>query len=351
MMDQTLALAQQNGVTDFIFTFGRVPQWASTNPTDPCTGGDEPESCDPPQLNALDDFATSFVQRYCGKIRYYETWNEPNNTFFWNGTNAQLLTVAQHVYQIAKNPANCGCTNGACSPNGGDNPNQVLMPSVSNLKQYDLNWLNSYLSEAGPEYPYADIASFHGYGATNPEDIADQVQQFRQTIASHGLGNLPLWNTEASWGDETSEVGQDQASWLMRYHMVQATIGVSRFVWYAYDNCDWGTLWSVSPCGNSQANHGLTPPGVAYAVIEKWLTGANLSGCNQYKDGLWACELTRPGGYDAWMLWSSTGTSISIPASDYSGLTVYRDWQDNVSSLSTNLVVDQMPVLLENHDL
>jgi len=351
-MDQTLALAQQNGVTDFIFTLGRVPQWASTNSADPCTGGgDEPGSCDPPQINALDDFATNLVQRYCGKIKYYETWNEPNNTGYWNGTKAQLLTVAQHLYKIAKDPANCGCTNGACSPNGGANPNQVLMPSVSRLSEYNLDWLNSYLAEAGPEYQYADIASFHGYGATNPEEVADQVQQFRRTVAAFGMANLPLWNTEASWGDESSEVGQDQASWLMRYHVVQATIGVSRFVWYAYDNCNWGTLWSVSPCGNSQATHGLTAPGGAYAVIETWLTGANLSGCNQYKDGLWACELTRPGGYDAWMIWSATGTSISVPASDYIRLNVYRDWHNDVNLLPTSLVVDQMPVLLENHDL
>jgi hypothetical protein len=352
-MDQTLALAQQNGVTDFIFTFGRVPKWASTNPTDPCTGAGwvYPGSCDPPQMNAFDDFATSLVQRYCGKIKYYETWNEPNNPGYWNGTKAQLLTVAKHLYKIAKDPANCGCNDGVCSPNGGVNPNQVLMPSVSRLNQYNLSWLNSYLAQAGPKYPYADIASFHGYGATNPEDIADQVQQFRETVAAYGLANLPLWNTEASWGEQTSEVGPDQASWLMRYHMIQATIGVSRFVWFAYDGCNWGTLWSTSDCGNTQAILGLTSPGTAYPVIETWLTGANLSGCNHYKDGLWACELTRPGGYYGWMLWSASGTSIPVPASDYSGLTVYRDWQNDVKSLPESLVVDQMPVLLENHDL
>jgi hypothetical protein len=51
------------------------------------------------------------------------------------------------------------------------------------------------------------------------------------------------------------------------------------------------------------------------------------------------------------MLWSSTGASISVPIPENSGLTVYRDWQNNVDNLPAELTVNQMPVLLENHDL
>ena len=352
-MDGTIATATENGVNDFIFTFGHVPQWASTNPSDPCTGGEGLGSCAPPNMDAFDDFATHVVQRYCGKVRYYETWNEPNSSQFWDGTNAQLLTVAQHLNQITKDPANCGCTNGTCSPGGGVNPNKVLLPSISRVTPADLDWLDSFLATAGSQYPYADVASFHGYGNdTTPENIVAQVQLLGQTLNKHGLANLQLWNTEASWGEETSTVDQDQASWLMRYHTVQAAAGVSRFVWYAYDNCNWGTLWSVSPCGNTQVPpNGLTVPGTAYDVIEAWLIGANLTRCDRYQNGLWACELTRAGNYDAWMLWSSTGTPISVSTPATFGLTVYRDWQNNLNTLSTQITVNQMPVLLESNDL
>ena len=199
-------------------------------------------TCAPPDLTAFDDFATEVVQRYCGTIKYYETWNEPNDVQYWNGTNAQLLTVAQHLNQAVKNPANCGCSHGVCAPNGGPNPNHVLLPPISRITSYNLRWLDSYLSAAGAQYLYADVASFHGYGATNPEDIVTQIQSLNQTLAKHGLSNLPLWETEADWGSVNS-VGQQQASWLMRYHMALATTGVSRFLWYAYDNCSWGTLW------------------------------------------------------------------------------------------------------------
>ena len=350
-LDATIPAAQANGVTDFVFTLGKVPAWASTNPTDPCTGGEGAGSCSAPIKADLDAFTTQLVQRYCGKIKYFETWNEPNGSAYWDGTNAQLLAVAQDLYTIVKNPANCGCTNGICAPNGGTNPNQVIMPSISRVTAANLSWLDTYLAGTGAKYPYADIASFHGYGDTSPEQIATDVQSLEVTLANHGLSGLPLWNTEASWGSATS-VDQDQAAWLMRYHVVQAAVGVSRFTWYAYDNCGWGTLWEATWCTNPQMpTNQLTDPGQAYGVVESWLIGANLTGCQQYANGLWACELQRANGYDGWMIWSSTGTDITVPVPETFGLALYRDWQNNVNALPSEITVGEMPVLLENYDL
>jgi len=347
-MDGTITTGKENGVSDYIFTLGSVPTWASTNPSAPCTGGNGFGACAPPDMTAFDDFVAHVVQRYCGAVKYYETWNEPNNSSYWIGTNSQLLTVAQHLYQVAKDPVNCGCTNGVCSPNGGSNPNQVLLPSISRISPANLGWLDSYLATAGTAYPYADVVAFHGYGATVPEQIVSQLQSLNQTIAPHGLSNLPLWNTEASWGSPPY-VDQDQASWLMRYHMALAVSGVSKFIWYAYDNCGWGTLWEAPWCVNPQMPIGqVTAPGQAYAVIEDWLIGAKLANCQVYENGLWVCELERPGGEHAWMIWSSTGDEISVPIPPSSGLTSYRDWQNNLIQLSSGLTVDQMPVLLGN---
>jgi hypothetical protein len=352
-MDGTITAAQPNGVNDFIFTFGHVPPWASTNTADPCTGGEGPGTCDPPDMAAFDDFATHVVQRYCGTVKYYEPWNEPNNLQFWDGTNAQLLIIAQHVYQIAKNPANCGCTNGKCSPNGGVNPNKVLLPPISNLSAGSLAWLESYLADAGAaQYPYADIAAFHGYYATtNPEGIAAEVLLLRQTLDEYGLGNLQLWNTEASWEQDTIYSQQQQAAWLMRSHMALIATGVSRYVWYAYDNCTWGTLWTPRTCNDPQgASNQLTPASQAYGTLADWLIGANVSQCQQYQDALWVCELQRPGGYEAWMLWSSNGSTITVPILENSKLKVYRDWQNNINNVPSQISVGQMPVLLENYD-
>ncbi len=263
-MDGTIAVARQNNVRDFLFTLGDVPTWASTNPSDTCGWPNAPPNgaCDAPDPAALHDFLAHVVQRYCGVVEFYESWNEPNLTPFWSGTDAQLLQISADLYQIAKDPANCGCTNGSCSPGGGLNPNQVLLPSINSINSTTLAWLDNYLAAAGPTYPYADIASFHGYGATQPEDIVSSVAQFRQILAKHGLSQLDLWDTEASWGQTLPNDQQSEAAWLLRFHVAQLASGVSRFIWYAYDNCAWGTLYGPACANNSSDNwRGVRQPG------------------------------------------------------------------------------------------
>jgi hypothetical protein len=347
IMDGTIGVAQQNGVRDFVFTLGDVPPWASTNPADSCAGN-SPGACDAPKMRAFDDFVTHVVQRYCGVVRYYETWNEPNLTTFWNGTNAQLLTVARDLYRIAKDPANCGCANGVCAPGGGANPNQVLLPSINSINADNLDWLDKYLGTAGANYPYADITTFHGYNYTQPEGIAEGVRELKEVLGKHGLSSVELWDTEASWGNTVANDEEQEASWLMRFHVAQAVSGVSRFVWYAYDNCAWGTLWGHA-CGSSRDDwQGVRLPGEAYATLEGWLSGATLTHCEYYKDGLWACELQRSGGYEGWMLWSSKGTNLSVSIPSGLKLARYHDWRNNVAPLPAEINVDQMPVLAEN---
>lgn len=350
-VDTSLRIGQNNNVADYVFVFGDVPGWASTDPTAPCTNGDGVGTCSPPVESALEEFATALVRRYCGRIKYYETWNEPNNPSYWNGNNSQLLTVAQDINAIVKDPANCGCSQGVCGPNGGPNPNQVLLPSISRINPTSLAWLDGYLGTAGSSYPYADIAAFHGYPNltdAGPEQIISQVTSLKQVLAGHGLSNLPLWNSEGSWGN-AAVVDEDQASWLMRDHVAEAVAGVSRFIWYAYDNCGWGTLWEAPWCASPQMpTSQLTVPGQAYGVIEEWMSGARLIGCQQYEDGLWSCELDRDGAPRTWMVWSASGTTIEVPIPLLSGLTHYRDSHNNEHTLMTNLDVDQMPVLLES---
>ena len=197
-------------------------------------------------------------------------------------------------------------------------------------------------------YPYADVASFHGYGYTQPEDIVQGVAQLKQTLKKHGLASRELWDTEASWGITTTDDQEQEVSWLMRFHVAQAVSGVSRFVWYAYDNCAWGTLWGAA-CGASPDNwQGVRLPGEAYGNLEDWVAGASLNHCDAYEDGLWACELQRPGGYEGWILWDSTGTVRSVPIPSQLQLTKYRDWRNNSRVLPGEIIIDQMPVIVEN---
>lgn len=134
----------------------------------------------------------------------------------------------------------------------------------------------------------------------------------------------------------------------MRFHVAQAASGVSRFVWYAYDNCAWGTLWGPACQYSSDNWQGIRLPGQAYATVEGWMVGAILDHCEHYQDGLWACQLQRPGGYHGWILWDSTGTGRSVSLRNELSLTQYRDWQNKVSIVPQQITIDQMPVLVEN---
>jgi hypothetical protein len=53
-MDNTIISIKKNGVSDFIFTFGSVPAWASTNPSEACSGGGDPGRCAPPDMTEFD---------------------------------------------------------------------------------------------------------------------------------------------------------------------------------------------------------------------------------------------------------------------------------------------------------
>ena len=85
-LDGTITAAAANGVTDFVFTFGNVPPWASSSSTGSCKTALAGTCYPPAKLADFDTFATQLVQRYCGVVQYYETWNEPSIPDFWAGT-------------------------------------------------------------------------------------------------------------------------------------------------------------------------------------------------------------------------------------------------------------------------
>jgi len=117
-----------------------------------------------------------------------------------------------------------------------------------------------------------DIIGFHGYGATGAgEQILSQLQTVRQVAASHGYSNVPIWNTEGSWGQSinpTTDTLAWQANFLAREYILSASAGIARYIWYGWDyNARWGTLW----------NNGTLPAGQAYGTVYNWLVGATFT--------------------------------------------------------------------------
>ena len=319
-LDAFVQLNQARGA-EVIYTFGRTPQWASSQPDAPGPYG--PGQCAPPaDLGTWDKYVTAIVSHVGSGITYWELWNEPQDPEYYCGDMQTLVTMAQHAYRIIKsiNPAA-----------------QVITPTVTASE--GPAWLDAYLSKGGGNY--ADIMSFHGYCNNEAESINPVVSGFQRVIAAHGQSDKPLWDTEADWAGDADDVllgSGNRADFMGKYYLLQWSDGISRFVWYAYDGGTWGGLWSPVT--------GVDPDAASYNIVQQWMVGASMtSRCTSDSSGTWSCTLSRAGGYEALVLWNSTKTvSYQVPVR-YTDL---RDLSGSVRSLSGgNLQVGGSPVLVE----
>jgi polysaccharide biosynthesis protein PslG len=319
-LDAFLKMNQERNA-DVIYTFGRTPLWASSQPA--TQGPYGPGQCAPPaDLQNWDDYVTAIASHVGARITYWELWNEPQDPDYYCGDTQTLVTMAQHAYHIIKsiNPAA-----------------QILTPAASS--EGGPQWLDQYLSKGGVEY--ADIISFHGYCNNQAESINSVVSQYRDVIAAHGLGGKPVWDTEGDWAgddDDALEGSANRAAFMAKYYLLQWSDGVSRFVWYAYDGGAWGGLWNPET--------GADPDVASYGIVQQWMAGASMtSRCAADGDDTWTCTLSRDGGYRALVLWNSTQAQTYKVPPEY---TEVRDLAGNVRPVSGgSLQVGDSPVLIE----
>jgi hypothetical protein len=232
-----------------------------------------------------------------------------------------MVTMAQHAHEIIKSI---------------DPAAKLLSPGVTAAA--GPAWLNAFLSAGGGSY--VDIIAFHGYGTANAEDLNTIVSRYRQVMINDLDVSMPLWDTEGSWGD--TAIGDDahRAAFITKYYVLQQSQGVGRVVWYAYDNSDsWGRLIGTTS--------ELSAAGVAYGETYKWMVGATLTKpCSESSDGTWVCSLTRPGGYQAEIVWNSTKNlpSYAVP----NPMREYRDLAGNRNPIVNGVVpVGNSPILIE----
>jgi hypothetical protein len=342
--DSWIAAAQSHQVTDLLYTFGKVPAWASSKPFDStCDYG--PGECDPPKdLNAdgtgtdqhWKDFVTAIATRAAGQVRYWELWNEPNIVSRWTGTNAQLVRMAADARSIIRSI---------------DSNAIMLTPSPAKSIFGTGSWLAAYFAAGGAQY--ADVIAFHAYvqhsGAYPvPEDVVPLIQNVVAAMKAYGQTGKPMWNTEGSWGrtEVTGFTNLDlQASFAVRYILLQWASGISRFYWFQWNNTDSsGILWQPTPIPNGT----VLKPGIAYRQVYNWMMGATMvNRCSTANGHTWTCTLTRPGGYQALAIWNTSGTISYVAPGEYKQ---YRTVYGQVYTLPAShaISIGIMPFLLEN---
>jgi hypothetical protein len=271
VFDALVADVQSRGA-DIVYTFVGVPGWANGGSTN-----DVP----PTSFSDFYTFVTAVVQRYAGKIKYYEAWNEPDLggvTQYWSGTVAQMVTLATQVYAIvhANDSAAIAVTP---SFSGG-----IGAPwSASGVTGGGGTFIDAFLSGGGAVG--ADAFAIHMYGSYTyssttyapntcpPEQVAWVLQWVKLELAAYGLSALPVLVTEGGWGMSPTSSGHtytatETQAWGAAWAALMVSGGAERLLWYASDSAYWGTMLSGGV---------LTPGAVAYDTACAWLEGATFT--------------------------------------------------------------------------
>jgi hypothetical protein len=319
-LDIWVAAAEQHGVPDILLTLGQTPPWASTNPDDVnYIGAGAPA---PPTDNQYwRDYITAVAQRYKGRIRYYEIWNEPNDPTYYTGTVAELAELTAEAYSIIKSV---------------DPGNTVLSPAA-----YAPGYLNQLL-EAGIAQN-VDMIAYHFY-ETPPEATASDIANVNLVMAANGVSAIPLWATEGASGDNTTAPESLAAAYLVRKYLVHLAFGSIRFDWYA-----WGKATTF--CVGTEENdpRELTEAGRAFGILLNWLHGASLTGASIDASGTWQIGLILAGGNHGLIVWNPTATvQFAIPSTLHSAS--QHDIFGNATPVDgSSVTIGDSPVLLMGH--
>jgi hypothetical protein len=336
-----LAAAAASG-TDVLYTFGRTPQWASSNPSQSCgygSGCAAPPSDIASGDNIWKSFVTALVEQSLnsttGHIKYYELWNEPNELSTWTGTDAQMVTMASDAYTIIHN----------LDPNA-----IVLGPSAEGVNA--ASWLSGYYAAGGA--PYQDAVSFHAYVGSNPIALLSVVGGIRSLMANYGIGNEQLISTEGNWG-ATGLTDPQKVAYLGQlntfFWSIRSSQNIGRFYWYTWDSNDqFGGLTNAS--SGAPTGETINAAGIAYGLLDNWLVGSvsPSSPCYQTADLTWNCTLTLADGDPAMIMWTQETTPVIKSVS--SAFTTYQTLATSTPNtiVANTVSIGNEPILLVQND-
>jgi hypothetical protein len=154
-------------------------------------------------------FVSAIVARYHSTIHYWELWNEPDGSHYWNsGEQAYVSSVLIPGYGAAK----------AADPQA-----SVILGGPASA---DAKWLNGVYSLGGGNS--FDIMAFHDYGGgTSPLTDAQSVAGI---LSAHGQASKPLWLGE--YGVEENTTADTGQQYLLRTVLTAANSPIAVAEWY-----------------------------------------------------------------------------------------------------------------------
>jgi polysaccharide biosynthesis protein PslG len=200
--------------------------WSTSAPADP---PDNLTHYPPRDYNEWANYVATVVTRYKADVHYWEVWNEPDLTEFWNGTPAQYATLlaitTSTIRQI--DPTATVVLGGQAFL---DMPGHAASDFLTNI-------LGDADHAAGANF---DIAAFHFY--LRPDQAPQDFAEFKATLTQFGIDNRPIWITEAGLPSSATVANGNpdsgfaaQAQWLDQTLPSLVDLGASRVFWFQLD--------------------------------------------------------------------------------------------------------------------
>ncbi|MBR0120838.1 MAG: hypothetical protein IJM10_03520 [Clostridia bacterium] len=235
---------------------------------------------------------------YRYNIRYWEIWNEPENSddpsdnHFWLGTDEEFFrlydTAAKYLKE--KFPVLKIGGYGSCGFYALTKTN-ALNTGASERNRYFVTYFNNFLNYIKEHNSPMDFFSWHSY--TTTEKNARYIQYIKENLAKAGYGGAEIicdeWNYNPTENDKIDRrYGANQTSMLIMFQNEGLDMA------HYYDGDDDGQLWAglfVNDRQPSSAYYGF----LAFGQLYKLGSQAKIKNLRLYDD-LYAVAATGSGG-------------------------------------------------------
>jgi hypothetical protein len=197
---------------EVLATLAYTPAWASSRPGSPAIA-------DPPaDTRFWTDFVRLALERFRGRVRHFQFWNEPNVREFWNGTMVQYRTaILEPAAELARSV---------------DPSLRIVAPGLANLRDW-----RDWFREAMNARDSIDVVNHHNYASDGRDAILaleeDRFLQpsLRTLIREEGVEDRPFWLTETG---RRSDAGNQREYYEDLLVVLQERAWVNRVFFFHY---------------------------------------------------------------------------------------------------------------------
>ena len=247
--DHIVDLCEEYGL-QIIARLDRPPDWTRED--------DTYKERPPDSFDDYGDYVYTFVDRYRGRIRYIQVWNEPNIFPEWGNRPvdpAEYVDLLRIAYQRAKeaDPNVYVLSAPLAITLGQEHPEPGKWISMNEIDFLDAMYL------AGAK-EYFDILSANAFGLGSPPEEPAQprvlnfqrVLSLREVMERYGDDDKPIWFNEYGWNASPDSFPEEQLTWKRVSEEDQADFTV-RGIDHALSNWPWAgvfNIWYFRQVGN-----------------------------------------------------------------------------------------------------